>query len=285
MKLARMQDIAGVRGIVSRMNHLRDAQAQYQEEGRLEHQLVGLDDYILSPKPDGYRSLHLVFKYRNLSNPAFDGMQVELQLRTKLQHAWATAVETMGTFVGQALKSRQGESHWLRFFELTSSAFAHVEECPRVPAWAGLNFEETCLAVRQAELQLGVLDKLEGFSVAVSGISDHSTFPRKYFYHVVVLDSLDRKVTMIPFSEREFEQAVAEYDQIERRVIAGERIDVFLVSAGPVKSLKKAYPNFFLDTGLFVREVRKLIAVGEAVRRKGNKKKLILPRGQGYFDY
>jgi len=58
---------------------------------------------------------------------------VELQLRIKLQHAWATAVETMGTFLGQGLKARQGESHGLRFFDLVSFAFAHIEKAPRIP--------------------------------------------------------------------------------------------------------------------------------------------------------
>jgi len=285
MKLARMQDIAGVRGVVSKLKYVRDAQAQYEEVGRIEHELIGVDDYIASPKPDGYRSLHMVFKYKNISKPSFDGMHVELQLRTKLQHAWATAVETMGTFVGQALKARQGETHWLRFFELTSSAFAHIEGSALIPAWSGLTFEETCLAVRQAEIQLGVIDKLEGFSIAVGGISDSKSFSRKYFYHVVVLDSIVRKVSILPFAEREFEQAAAEYDAIERRVLSGAPFEVFLVSAGPVKSLRKAYPNFFLDTGLFIREVRKLMAVGEAIRKGGNRRKLVLPKGQGYFDY
>ena len=43
----------------------------------------------------------------------------------------------MGTFLGQGLKARQGESHWLRFFELVSSAFAPIEK--RLDYWDGMD--------------------------------------------------------------------------------------------------------------------------------------------------
>jgi len=285
MNLARMQDVAGVRAVVSKIAQVREVQSLYQESGRIEHELVTVDDYILAPKLDGYRSVHLVFRYKNVTNPKFDGMNVELQLRTKLQHAWATAVETLGTFLGQSLKSREGESHWLRFFELTSSAFAHIEGCPKVPSFSSLSFEDTCLAVRQAELQLRVVDKLGAFSVAVDLISGRESKVKKYFYHVVILDSLQRVVRVLPFAEREFEQAVAEYNAQERLALSGAMTDVYLVSAGPLNSLKKAYPNFFLDTGLFIRQVRKLIDVGDALRAQGNRKRFRIPRGQAYFDF
>lgn len=284
MNLARMQDIGGVRGVVSKMNQLREIQSSYLELGRFDHDLESVADYVNSPKRDGYRSIHLVFRYKNSANAAYDGLRVEVQLRTKLQHAWATAVETMGTFLGQTLKARQGGAHWLRFFELTSSAFAYLEGEARVPGWEGLTYEETCLAVRQAELQLGVIDKLQGFSIAIKQISGDNEYSRKYFYHVVVLDSLKHEVQMIPFAEYEFRLAAEEYENWEKLIVSGQQIEVFLVSAGPIASLKKAYPNFFMDTGLFIRRVTKLIAVGNDLRRNGNRKKLKIPKGQGYLD-
>jgi len=66
-------------------------------------------------------------------------LRVELQIRTKLQHLWATAVETMGTFLGQALKSRQGSQDWLDFFTLISSAFSFIEGTPQIPRYSNLS--------------------------------------------------------------------------------------------------------------------------------------------------
>jgi hypothetical protein len=46
---------------------------------------------------------------------------------------WATAVETVGAFVQQALKSSLGEQEWLRFFSLMSGALAFKENTAPVP--------------------------------------------------------------------------------------------------------------------------------------------------------
>lgn len=104
MKLARMQDIGGLRAVLSSIEKVRSLEALYRD-GRFPHELSHSKDYIAEPKEDGYRGIHLVFKYKNIRAPDYNGLHIELQLRTQLQHAWATAVETMGTFLGQALKS------------------------------------------------------------------------------------------------------------------------------------------------------------------------------------
>ena len=63
----------------------------------------------------------------------WQGLQIEIQLRSRLQHQWATAVETVGTFIGDELKSNRGDQGWLRFFALMSSAIALSERTPLVP--------------------------------------------------------------------------------------------------------------------------------------------------------
>ncbi len=39
-----------------------------------------------------------------------------MQIRTAVQHSWATAVEVVGAFTAQSLKSSQGNEKWLDFF-------------------------------------------------------------------------------------------------------------------------------------------------------------------------
>ena len=65
MKLARMQDIGGVRGVPSRLSQVNDVRALYEEVGRFDHELAALTDYIHNPKVDGYRSVHFGFRYQN----------------------------------------------------------------------------------------------------------------------------------------------------------------------------------------------------------------------------
>ena len=52
-----------------------------------------VDDYITTPKDSGYRGVHLIYRYYSDKNETFNGLKIEVQIRTALQHAWATAVD------------------------------------------------------------------------------------------------------------------------------------------------------------------------------------------------
>ena len=68
-----------------------------------------------------------------LEPKTFNGRRIEVQIRTQLQHSWATAVEAIGMVRGEDLKGGEGNMEWLRLFELMSSEFAEIESCPLVP--------------------------------------------------------------------------------------------------------------------------------------------------------
>ncbi len=53
--------------------------------------------------------------------------------------------------------------------------------------------------------------------------------------------------------------AIEAYADVERRSKLGEQVEAVLVSAGPVEALKKAYPNYFLDTHQFVSQVGRVV--------------------------
>ena len=48
------------------------------------------------------------------------GLRIEIQIRSRLQHAWATAVETVDAFSGTSLKTTGGsgseKTDWGRFY-------------------------------------------------------------------------------------------------------------------------------------------------------------------------
>jgi putative GTP pyrophosphokinase len=262
MKLARMQDIGGLRAVVSSLARVKKLETAYRD-AKFKHELVSSKDYIDQPKQDGYRSIHLIYKYNNENAADYNGLHLELQLRTRLQHAWATAVETMGTFLGQALKSGQGEAQWREFFVKASAALAIVERTSPVPGFENRSDADVFREVATSQRKLRVLDKLRGFAVAADQIT---TVRGQGAYHLIVLDSAKRAVRVTPFPIARLEQANVEYAQIEQRTKAGEPIEAVLVSAGPVDALRKAYPNYFLDTEEFITQVEKVIAA--APRRR-----------------
>jgi putative GTP pyrophosphokinase len=256
MQLARMQDIGGLRAVTNTINQVNKLHKEYITGGQFKHELVSEKNYITNPKSDGYRGIHLVFRYKNTQASEYNGLHLELQLRTKLQHAWATAVETMSSFLGQALKSRKGERKWLQFFEIVSSAFAFEEKTTLVPGYENLTEEETFIEVSKHEARLGVLDKLRAFSVAVNIIDEQK---KKGSYHLVILNFENRRVRIKAYSRDQLEKATKDYSEEEKRADKGEQIEVVLVSAGPIEALKRAYPNYFLDTDIFIKKVEKIL--------------------------
>lgn len=250
MQLTTMQDIGGVRAIVSNISEVSSLVDAFRTS-KFAHQLVDDKNYIECPRDaDGYRSHHLIYKYDNKLAPDYNNLRLELQIRTKLQHTWATAVETMGTFLGQALKSRQGDQEWLDFFALISSGFAHKENTNPVPRFKSLSKIETFQAIAEAESRLRALEKMKAFSVAVEHIGKSQR--NVWSYHLIILNSVEKTVKVKPFDRDSFEIAAKEYAQYEFRAASGERIEPVLVSAGPIDKLRKAYPSFFLDINDFV---------------------------------
>ena len=259
MQLARMQDIGGLRAVLSSLARVRRLERDYRGT-TFEHELTNSKDYIAEPKEDGYRSVHLIYRYKNKRAPAYDGLSLELQIRTRRQHAWATAVETMGTFLGQALKAGQGDDQWREFFAKASAAIAILESSPAVPGYEHRSREEVFGDVASTEARLHVLERLQGFAIATDKIT---TERGQGAYHLIVLDSGRRIVTIRPYPVASLAQATSDYAAVEERTKAGEGVEAVLVSAGPVAALRKAYPNYFLDTQAFVAEMNTVVrAVG-----------------------
>ncbi|MCC8487118.1 RelA/SpoT domain-containing protein [Xanthomonas campestris pv. raphani] len=255
MKLARMQDIGGLRAIVGSIAKLKKLEVAYRNSA-FSHDLSHSKNYVEVPKDDGYRGIHMIYKYDNPLAPDYEGLSVELQFRTRVQHAWATAVETMGTFLGQALKSGQGSAEWKKFFVVASAALAAVEKTAPVPGYEKFTVLEIAEELRDIEARLHVLEKLRNFAIVTAQITQERG---QGAYHLIILDSGRRTVTLKPFPVSRLEQANIEYAQIELRAKAGESVEAVLVAAGPVDALRKAYPNYFLDTHEFVRQISKIL--------------------------
>lgn len=121
MQLYRMQDLGGCRMVLPTLQDVYAYSERFQKS-RIRHELKKVNDYIQAPKKSGYRSLHLVYRFKT-DTPDKEiynqyPMLIELQFRTHLQHIWATALETIGLFTNQALKAGQGNEGILSFLLL-----------------------------------------------------------------------------------------------------------------------------------------------------------------------
>lgn len=155
----------------------------------------------------------------------------------------------MGTFLDHALKSSEGPEEWLKFFSLAGSAFAHCEKCAPVPGYELLSRKDTFKQTEAEAVRLNVRHHLRAFSVAANAIIEDK---HKGSYHLIVLNPVEKSVSIWAYSRHRLEEANAAYTKTEGRITKGEPIQVVLVAAGDIKELRRAYPNYFLDTREFV---------------------------------
>ncbi len=254
LKLSRMQDIGGCRSVLSHVSQVQQLVDLYKAS-RIKHRLVQSDDYITNPKDSGYRGHHLVYQYRSDRNQTYNDLRIEIQIRSRLQHAWATAIETVGTFTEQALKSSQGGEDWLRFFALMGTAIAIRERRPPVPS-TPRNSSELLAEIRSLAEELDVVSRLRAYSSITRHIHRNIS---NASYFLLRLDIAERQITVVRFSKRSLDEAMAAYTKMETEVRGDLHGDVVLVAVESVSALRKAYPNYFFDTSMFVREVRRCL--------------------------
>lgn len=249
--LTRFQDIGGCRAVVTTLAQVLELRDRYRRS-RMKHELVRERDYIAAPRSSGYRCIHLVYKYVGRGNGPYNGLQIEIQLRTRLQHAWATAVETVGTLLDESLKSSEGSADWLRFFALVGSAFAFIERSPPVPGTPG---SPALLAreIEQLQIKLKVRATLDTYRHALRATEQPGRGDAALF--LLLLDPVAKRLTVTSFNAGAITTATDAYADAERGLSSRPGAQVVLVGSRSLATLRKAYPNYFLDTELFLSQL------------------------------
>lgn len=253
-RLGTMQDIGGLRIVVPSMTALKKAYdiivGNIPENFELTREPI---DYIKEPKSSsGYRSIHFVFKYHS-TDVDLNGMKIELQLRTKLQHSWAMAVETAELITGTALKSSQGADEWQDFFKIVSSLFAQQEQTPMMSEHRENN--ETLKSLMQ---QLYQKNKKANFNDTLKALSTTNLHARKVNYtdgyYILSINFVEKRLSIKPFPKERESDASALYDRLEGMTEENKNA-VVLVSVPKIQQLQEAYPSYFLDTGEFFKAI------------------------------
>ena len=266
MELKNMQDIGGCRAIVASpkkldqvVRELRKLPAFKNSSGK-----IRAKNYISNPKSDGYRSYHLIGKFPNEDG---DLRNIELQIRTRIQHYWATGLEVAELFTGHALKSNEGDEKWKELFRLVSSQLAIMESIHLFDSMEPLQqFQAYAIAAEKSphaintaatiynySKELGVAEKLEAFAGSLKVIRDKTKEGTDSGNVLVEIDLEIREVTHTRFAEDDGDAAEQAYTEAEKRSIDQEHKVVALVSTNRLRELENAYPNYFADASGFLQ--------------------------------
>lgn len=243
MDLARMDDIAGCRLIFPDCNSLYDFRysvhaARFKHRRRNE---IDKYDYIKYPKNTGYRGIHDVYEYDVNSEHGKDykGLFIELQYRTAVQHAWATAVEVIGFITESQPKFQAGDNRYENVMiyasEILSRTFESANSC--LP---DISSEDLVHDFLELDNELGLLNLLRGLNAVDNDISAKR--------NVILIFSEDKELEVRTF--RDATDALRALFELESEDASR---DVVLVRADTSDEVRIAFRNYFSDAREFIR--------------------------------
>ena len=83
-----LYDLAGVRLICKYADEIEKICSLFEEDEEFE--IIRIKDYINNPKPNGYRSFHIVIKKQTDALPEGQSVFAEIQIRTISMDSWAS---------------------------------------------------------------------------------------------------------------------------------------------------------------------------------------------------
>lgn len=233
--LKTLRDIAGARLIVESDDDMLELHERLKEC----RYFYATIDHMSMPDKTGYRSMHVVYRL-DAPSSGYRDLKVEIQLRSRLQHAWATAVEAHDIISGTSLKFGMGSLEELEYFRLVSDLMHH-----------DFSDEDSCKR-RLSELE-GSLHILDRFKMAMNSMyivdEEPPLLSRSDSCLITVIPEV-QEISLEVFPSNREDEATRRYTELE----SGPEEGAFylLARAGSFSDLKRAYPNYYFNISEFV---------------------------------
>jgi ppGpp synthetase/RelA/SpoT-type nucleotidyltranferase len=251
MELDRMWDIAGCRCVLKNSNHVVKLLRLLEENLTVRK----INNYYENDVESGYRSIHLY-----VTEIHGDNRPIEIQIRSKQDHNWATLVEIIDILYEMRLKEGQSSPDFEKFLKM-------------IAILDNLKQTEKIILIELIH-DLGIFNKLFSvfiqnyLSVRVQWLRLNKTKEDHYF--VIELGS-DNKPEILAFDS--FKKAEEEY--FRRFIInSGNNIVLTYLPQANFENLETAYANYTLTTHTFIDDYFKLIGevCVELINRKEYKR-------------
>lgn len=201
--------------------------------------------------------MHDVYAYdvRSEGGKALTGLFVEIQYRTLVQHAWATAVEVIGFITESQPKFQRGDNRYEHAMALASEILARAHEHAKGP-FPRLDDRQVVREFLALDNELGLLQTLRGLNAAKKAVSENR--------NAILIVSGASELEIRSF--RDAPDALRALFELEKQF--PDR-DIVLVRADTSEEVRLAFKNYFSDARDFIRMVESGCTKLSARKRAG----------------
>lgn len=243
MELARMDDIAGCRLIFDSVDDLHNFRREFHK-AKFRHKRKNESDkynYIKSPKNTGYRGIHDVYAYdvNSKNGDRYKGLLIEIQYRTQVQHAWATAVEVIGFITENQPKFQKGDERYLECMAFASEMLARVYE-DKVGPYPDMPDDVLLERFEGLDNELNLVRTLTGLNTAETETTRNR--------NTILVFKPDGELEV-----HSYRDAIEALHALFRLENENPDLDIVLVKADTSEEIRMAFKNYFSDAKDFVR--------------------------------
>ena len=242
-RLSQLQDIGGLRIIVpknSDVDHLRKYLEQHVAS-RSHFKVKKLTDYREKGRDTtGYRALHLMLSR--------DGVVLELQIRSRVQHYWAESIERTSVIYGYHLKEEEGDPKVLRYFQLLSDAFYELEAGREASTDKRIEIDALraeCEKIIEASPHGKVLDSYVNEGVIRTLTEKESRGGHGLNNWVIVFDWNTGQFVSWDIVDRSPDEAVSAYVRHEKNFPPESGFEVVLIGSSEVATVRETHSHYF----------------------------------------
>ncbi|MBB3560137.1 ppGpp synthetase/RelA/SpoT-type nucleotidyltransferase [Rhizobium sp. BK512] len=243
VRLTQLQDIGGLRIIVDKNTDVDNLIVF------LEQKIQQQKSLYLKKKTDyrekgrdvtGYRSVHLIIESGKLN--------LELQIRSKIQHYWAESIERTSVIYGYLLKEQEGDTNVINYFKELSDIFFEMEagRLPSVRQKLSLNaLREVAEKIIKNSDRGNVLAGYVNDDIIKTLIEIEAKNPNGLNNWILVFDWSSGNFVTWDVVGRDPATAVETYIKYEKQYTEDRKFEVVLIGSSDIATVKQTHSHYF----------------------------------------
>lgn len=243
VRLTQLQDIGGCRVIVQKNKDVDSVFAYLTERAATEagFNIQRVTDYREKGRDDtGYRSLHVMME-RN-------GFNLELQIRSRIQHYWSESIERTSVIYGHHLKEKEGAQEVIDYFKHLSDVFYEIEAGREPSTQQKLQIDtlrQSCEAIISSSDKHKVFDSFVNEGVIKTLTEKENRNPSGLNNWILIFDWNQGAFVSWDIVGQDPNAAVSSYVAYEHQYPAEQGYEVVLIGSSEIATVRQTHSHYF----------------------------------------